>query len=109
MRMCVHLRERPPSSQTLRLLLKGRAIFPPPPPPQTIIRAIHEHGTARVAWPGTSRARFVPVPLFDALDGTDPADYEARVEPSAQGGAKMARLLLDSFGLPQCTTPRLPP
>jgi lysophospholipase L1-like esterase len=29
-------------------------------------------------------------PLFEALDGSDPADYCERVEPSVQGGRKMA-------------------
>lgn len=35
----------------------------------------------------------VAVPLFKALDPADPADYKCRVEPSVQGGQKMARLL----------------
>jgi len=37
----------------------------------------------------------IPVPLFNALNGKDPADYIARVEPSSQGGEKMAEYLLD--------------
>ncbi len=38
----------------------------------------------------------LPVPLFAALDGSRPADYAERVEPSAAGGARLAALLLDA-------------
>jgi hypothetical protein len=34
--------------------------------------------------------RVVICPLFEALDGRDPADYSQRVEPSVRGGRKMA-------------------
>ena len=34
--------------------------------------------------------------LFEVLDGTETADYVQRVEPSPQGGAKMARALMDA-------------
>jgi hypothetical protein len=41
----------------------------------------------------------VPVPLFEALDGKNTDDYVQRVEPSVQGGRKMAKLLLrKAFG-----------
>ena len=63
---------------------------------QEIIRAIHAQGVSRVALPPPLRV--VPVPLFAVLDGRDSSDYVARVEPSAQGGAKLARLLLESLG-----------
>ena len=54
--------------------------------------------------------RFVPIPLFAALDGSDPADYVERVEPSARGGRKMARLLLDAIvPPPQPLAPPRPP
>jgi hypothetical protein len=36
----------------------------------------------------------IPVALYEALDGTDTRDYVERVEPSAQGGRKMAELIL---------------
>lgn len=36
--------------------------------------------------------RVIPVPLSHALDGKDTRDYVARVEPSEQGGEKIARL-----------------
>jgi len=35
-------------------------------------------------------------PLFAVLDGKDSADYEQRVEPSVQGGRKIAEALLDA-------------
>ena len=35
------------------------------------------------------------MPLFHALDGKTTRDYVARVEPSSQGGKKMAEYLLD--------------
>ena len=37
------------------------------------------------------------MPLFNALDGKDSRDYIARVEPSSQGGRKMAEYLLDTM------------
>jgi hypothetical protein len=37
--------------------------------------------------------RVIPIPLFEALDGTNSRDYVARVEPSRWGGEKMAELI----------------
>ncbi len=34
-------------------------------------------------------------PFYEVLDGTNPADYVQRVEPSAAGGQKIASALLD--------------
>ena len=34
--------------------------------------------------------------LVEVLDGSETADYVQRVEPSPQGGAKMARALMDA-------------
>ena len=59
---------------------------------QLLIRRIFEMAVSQVTVPGTE---VVPLPLFEALDGKDPRDYEQRVEPSAAGGAKMADLILD--------------
>lgn len=39
----------------------------------------------------------VPVPLFHVLDGRNSRDYVARVEPSSQGGRKIAEYLLDTM------------
>ena len=41
----------------------------------------------------------VPIALADALDGRDTRDYHQRVEPSIQGGRKIARLILSKLGL----------
>ena len=38
----------------------------------------------------------VALPFFEHLDGTDPADYVQRVEPSSQGGKKMAAAIADA-------------
>lgn len=47
---------------------------------------------SKISIPGTE---VIPVPLFNALDGKTPNDYVARVEPSSQGGRKVAEYLLD--------------
>ena len=62
---------------------------------QTIMRIIFELATRKVRIPGVETV--VAVPLYTALDGKDTSDYEARVEPSVSGGAKLAKLLMDSM------------
>jgi hypothetical protein len=57
---------------------------------QSVIRKLYSAATAQIRVPGT---QVVPVPLFAVLDGDESADYVQRVEPSAQGGLKIARLL----------------
>jgi len=54
---------------------------------QDVIKTIYSVGVSRVSVPGTI---VVPVPMFEALDGSDTDDYCQRVEPSIQGGSKMA-------------------
>lgn len=61
---------------------------------QAAISAVFEHAVSKIHIEGT---QVVPVPLFERLDGSDPADYIERVEPSMQGGAKMAKLLLQNI------------
>jgi hypothetical protein len=39
----------------------------------------------------------VPIPLFHVLDGRTSTDYIARVEPSSDGGRKMAEYILESI------------
>lgn len=51
----------------------------------------------------------VSVPLFNVLNGKRSEDYVARVEPSALGGQKMARYLLDVMDRPSQTEPILQP
>ena len=59
---------------------------------QTAIRAIFRLATSQVRVPGVDVV--VPVPLFEALDGTDSSMYVSRVEPSAKGGRRMAELVV---------------
>ena len=60
---------------------------------QRVMRAAFRLATGAVAVPGV---RVLPLALFDALDAEDERDYVARVEPSARGGAKIARQLVDA-------------
>ena len=53
-------------------------------------------GVKRIRIAGTT---VVPIALADALDGRDTRDYHQRVEPSIQGGRKIARLILSKLGL----------
>jgi len=59
---------------------------------QMLIRRVFELATSKVAIQGCT---VVPVPLYHALDGKDTADFVCRVEPSAQGGGRMANLLMN--------------
>lgn len=58
---------------------------------KAVIKRVFELGTSRISVPGVE---VVPFPLFTALDGTNSRDYLQRVEPSAEGGRKMAEGLL---------------
>jgi len=53
---------------------------------------MYELATCKVKLDGVT---VVPLPFFETLDGKQPLDYVQRVEPSAQGGQKMARALLE--------------
>ena len=57
---------------------------------QTAIRGVYERAVRHITVPGTV---VVPVPLFEALNETLEDDYVHRVEPSAEGGRKMAALI----------------
>ena len=59
---------------------------------QYLIRKMYVEAISKIEIPGTT---VIPVPLFDVLDGKDSGDYVDRVEPSSQGGRKMAEYLLD--------------
>lgn len=62
---------------------------------QLVIRKIFELATQQINVPGSE---VIAVPLFLALDSRETADYIQRVEPSALGGEKMARLLIEAMG-----------
>lgn len=59
---------------------------------QTLIRVMMREATERIRVPGST---VVAIPLFHALDPKNASDYVERVEPSAEGGKKMAELILD--------------
>merc|ERR1711879_942062 len=61
---------------------------------QLCIRKMYELATAQVEIPGVE---VVPCPLFQVLDGKTTGDYCERVEPSPQGGLKMANAFLDVY------------
>jgi len=54
---------------------------------QAAIRKIYETATQRIELPGTD---VIPCALFEVLDGKCKEDYTARVEPSVEGGRKIA-------------------
>lgn len=59
---------------------------------QYVIRKVFSEATSKIRIPSTE---VIPVPLFRVLDGKVSEDYVARVEPSSQGGRKMAEYLLN--------------
>ena len=59
---------------------------------QLVLREVYRRATCRLA---LDDVPVVPVPLYEALDGKESADYVQRVEPSSRGGQKLAELLLD--------------
>jgi hypothetical protein len=59
---------------------------------QTLIQHAFINGISKISIPGSE---IIPIPLFHVLDGKDSRDYIARVEPSPQGGRKMAEYILD--------------
>jgi hypothetical protein len=55
---------------------------------QTLVTQIYKRATSKIKIPGV---KVVAVPLYDVLDSEDIRDYDNRVEPSIQGGKKMAK------------------
>jgi len=72
----------------LPLRLLGYNIFPGQL--QTAIRKMYELATQKIQIPGTT---VIPCALYEAMDGKNKEDYSARVEPSSEGGRKMAEHL----------------
>ena len=58
---------------------------------QLIIQKIYQQATSKFC---LTDPTITPVPLFEVLDCQDSCDYVQRVEPSAQGGRKMANYFL---------------
>lgn len=59
---------------------------------QLVIRTLYERLAARGF--NVTGTIVEPFPLFEVLDGKDTQDYVQRVEPSVQGGRKMAEALM---------------
>jgi hypothetical protein len=59
---------------------------------QAAIKQIYDSATTKIQIDGT---RVIPCPLFEVLDGKRAEDYVARVEPSSEGGRKMAQKFAD--------------
>ena len=64
---------------------------------QAVIAKMMEQAISRISIPGT---QVIPVPLYRVLNGKDSSDYVLRVEPSPQGGRKMAEYFLDVLDRP---------
>ncbi|PSN61590.1 hypothetical protein BS50DRAFT_143264 [Corynespora cassiicola Philippines] len=54
---------------------------------QAALRTMYEIGTKQI---GVSGTEVIPCALFEVLDGKNPQDYTARVEPNREGGRKIA-------------------
>mmetsp|Transcript_529 Transcript_529/g.1649 ORF Transcript_529/g.1649 Transcript_529/m.1649 type:complete len:144 (+) Transcript_529:945-1376(+) len=61
---------------------------------QAAIMRLFELATSKIQLAGTQTVAF---PLFDVLNGKISSDYDNRVEPSSQGGEKMAKALLPAI------------
>ena len=59
---------------------------------QMMIRLTYKLGTSRIQLEGT---KVIPIPLFEVLDAENGDDYRYRVEPSPNGGRKMAERFID--------------
>eukprot|EP00400_MALV-I_sp_L67-5_P000712 gene712-59_t len=67
---------------------------------QLMIRSAFEHATCQIRLRGIADHDVIPVPLFEILDPLNKHDYVARVDPSPQGGRKMASKFLDAIQRP---------
>eukprot|EP00490_Sorites_sp_Unknown_P009315 CAMPEP_0114650050 /NCGR_PEP_ID=MMETSP0191-20121206/7431_1 /TAXON_ID=126664 /ORGANISM="Sorites sp." /LENGTH=245 /DNA_ID=CAMNT_0001863827 /DNA_START=168 /DNA_END=902 /DNA_ORIENTATION=- len=61
---------------------------------QTVMRQVYWLAVSKIQIPGTE---VVTLPLYEVLDGKDTHDYVARVEPSDQGGKKLAVALTNAI------------
>jgi hypothetical protein len=63
---------------------------------EKLIKGLFESSTKRIKIANTT---VIPVALFEVLDGKNSSDYVSRVEPSIDGGKKIASLLLKKLEL----------
>jgi hypothetical protein len=71
---------------------------------QLLIQSMYTNGTRSVQVQGVE---MVYLPMFQVLNGKDTRDYAMRVEPSPQGGHKMAQAIVEHacapFGTHACS------
>lgn len=58
---------------------------------QAAIRQMYEQATAKLEIEGT---KVIPCALYEAMNGKSEDHYVARVEPSVEGGRRLAELLV---------------
>lgn len=61
---------------------------------QEVIRQIFTNAISQIKIDGSE---VIPVPMYEAMDGSDSNDYVQRVEPSIQGGNKLAKLFVSKI------------
>jgi|LauGreSBDMM110SN_4_FD.fasta_scaffold10784_1 hypothetical protein len=88
---CIYYVDEKPSGSWADTILGLVGYNKDPVQLQMLTRLVFKHATSRISLP---RSKVVPVPLFTVMDGKDSDDYCERVEPSSQGGRKMASLIL---------------
>lgn len=88
----IYYLDETPSASWAGPALKALGYDDDPERLQYLIRKMYVEAISKIEIPGTT---VIPVPLFDVLDGKNSGDYVDRVEPSSQGGRKMAEYLLD--------------
>ena len=86
--MIYYLDEDPASESWANPTLRCLGYNSNPGKLQLLIRRVYQEATCKIKVDGVA---VEPFPLFEVLDGKNPADYEARVEPSVLGGEKMGK------------------
>lgn len=61
---------------------------------QNLIDFLYKEGTKKIQIPG---AKITPIELSEALDKKSSSDYLQALEPSAEGGRKLAKLFIDTL------------
>jgi len=92
--MIYYPQERSDRKSWASLALRALGYDSDPSKLQLVIREVFEQGLQKLTVEGT---RIVPIPLYTVLNASDGRDYEHRVEPSVEGGRKMATAFLDAL------------
>jgi len=91
---CIYYVDETKSGSWADLILGAVGYDTDPSQLQMLTRMIFKQATSQISLPNS---QVVPVPLFTVMDGKDSGDYCERVEPSSQGGSKMAQLILEGI------------